>query len=41
MSIVKEIIDIHHGRIDIESALGKGTSVTVWLPEGALQNSFS
>ncbi len=33
MSIVKEIIELHHGRIDIQTALGAGTTVTVWLPE--------
>ena len=33
MSIVKEIVGIHGGRIDIRSALGKGTAVTLWLPE--------
>lgn len=32
MSIVKEIVDIHHGRVEIASALGSGTQVTVWLP---------
>jgi len=32
MSIVKEIIDIHGGRIDILSVPGQGTTVTIWLP---------
>ena len=32
LSIVKHIVLLHHGTIDIESALGKGTSVTVNLP---------
>lgn len=29
MSIVKEIMDLHQGRIDIESTLGQGTRVTL------------
>jgi signal transduction histidine kinase len=32
MSIVKEIVDIHGGRVEIESAPGAGTAVTLWLP---------
>lgn len=32
MSIVKEIIDLHHGTIEIESEIGVGTMVTLWLP---------
>ncbi len=32
MSIVKEIVDIHRGKVEITSALGRGTAVTVWLP---------
>jgi PAS domain S-box-containing protein len=32
MSIVKEIIDLHRGHVEVESELGKGTSVTLWLP---------
>jgi two-component system phosphate regulon sensor histidine kinase PhoR len=32
LSIVKHIVLLHHGTINIESALGKGTSVTVNLP---------
>ena len=33
MSIVKEIIDIHHGHIDIRSSFGQGTTMTIYLPE--------
>lgn len=32
MSIVKEIVDFQHGRVDISSTFGKGTTVTIWLP---------
>ncbi len=32
MSIVKEIVDRHGGRIAIDSAPGRGTRVTLWLP---------
>lgn len=32
MSLVKEIIELHHGSVDIHSAVGVGTTVTLWLP---------
>ena len=32
LAITKQIIDHHHGKIAIESELGKGTTVTVILP---------
>jgi PAS domain S-box-containing protein len=32
MTILKEIIDLHGGRIVVESAVGVGTEVTVYLP---------
>lgn len=32
MSIVREIVGLHHGRVDLESAPGIGTRVTIWLP---------
>ncbi len=35
MSIVKEIMDIHGGRVEIVSAPGEGTIVTLWLPRAA------
>jgi len=33
MSIVREIIEIHGGEVNVESKLGEGTTVTLWLPE--------
>ena len=35
MSIVKEILDIHGGRVEIASVPGAGTAVTLWLPRAA------
>jgi len=32
MSLVEEIMDLHGGEIDIDSAPGIGTRVTLWLP---------
>ncbi|MCD4819426.1 MAG: HAMP domain-containing protein [Candidatus Cloacimonetes bacterium] len=32
LSIVKHIIQLHKGRIDIQSEFGKRTSVKIWLP---------
>ncbi|MDE6761604.1 MAG: cell wall metabolism sensor histidine kinase WalK [Lachnospiraceae bacterium] len=36
LSIVKHVVQIHHGEIQVESEPGKGTQVTVILPEQAL-----
>ncbi len=35
LCIVKEIVDLHGGRIDLQSEIGRGTTVTIWLPERA------
>jgi len=35
MTILKEIIDLHGGRIVVESAVGVGTEVTLYLPAAA------
>lgn len=35
MSIVKEIIELHGGALDVSSTLGEGTLVSLWLPESA------
>jgi signal transduction histidine kinase len=32
MSLVKEIMDSHGGVVEVESALGEGTSAALWLP---------
>jgi signal transduction histidine kinase len=32
MSIVKEIIELHGGQLEITSKVGAGTTVTIWLP---------
>jgi signal transduction histidine kinase/HAMP domain-containing protein len=32
MSIVKEIIELHGGNVELESQIGIGTAVTLWLP---------
>ncbi len=32
LTIVKRIVDFYHGRIDVQSALGEGSTFTVWLP---------
>ncbi len=34
LTIVNEIVRVHHGRITIQSALRKGTTVSVFLPSG-------
>jgi signal transduction histidine kinase len=31
VSVVYEIVKSHHGNIDVESELGKGTSITICL----------
>lgn len=35
VSVVYEIVKSHHGDIDVESKLGKGTSITICLPQEA------
>ena len=32
LAIVKHIVERHRGRLDIASAVGKGTTVTILLP---------
>jgi signal transduction histidine kinase len=34
MSIVKEIIELHGGELEITSKVGAGTTITIWLPAG-------
>lgn len=35
VSIVKEIMELMGGRLDVSSELGKGTTMTLWLPKEA------
>ncbi|MBT4041290.1 MAG: sensor histidine kinase [Rhodospirillales bacterium] len=35
LSIAKSLADLHDGEIDIQSTVGKGTTVTITLPNGA------
>lgn len=35
LSIVRSIVEMHHGRVSIQSAVGRGTTVTVLLPREA------
>jgi signal transduction histidine kinase len=37
MSLVKEIMDLHQGRVDLASKPGHGTMVTLWLPLAAVR----
>lgn len=41
MSIVKEIVLLHGGLVTLESALGTGTTVTLWLPAAPSLSSDS
>jgi len=40
MSLVKEIMEIHQGRVEIESTPGQGTQVTLWLPAARSRPTF-
>lgn len=33
MCLVKEIVELHQGRVELQSAPGAGTTVTLWWPE--------
>lgn len=33
MSIVKQIVEFHGGKVDVDSELGVGTRVTIWIPQ--------
>jgi signal transduction histidine kinase len=33
LALVKEIVEIHGGQVELRSAPGEGTAVTLWLPK--------
>lgn len=33
LSLVQRLVELHHGRIDLQSTVGKGSTFTVWLPQ--------
>lgn len=35
MSLVKEVVELHDGSVEVESEQGVGTTVTLWLPAGS------
>lgn len=35
LAVVKEIVELHGGSVDLESEYGKGTRITLWLPLSA------
>jgi len=37
LAISKEIVELHHGWIDVESSEQAGTTFTVWLPQAAAE----
>jgi len=34
LALVKELIDLHHGRVEVSSELGQGSCFTLWLQRG-------
>ncbi|MEO1187369.1 MAG: ATP-binding protein, partial [Cyanobacteria bacterium J06636_27] len=32
LALTKQLIQLHRGRIDVESTVGKGSIFTVWIP---------
>jgi two-component system phosphate regulon sensor histidine kinase PhoR len=40
MPIVKQIIEMHRGEVDVESERGVGTTFTVFLPADARQSTL-
>lgn len=41
MCLVKEIMDVHGGSVEVDSEYGEGTEVTLWLPELNEAQKFS
>lgn len=39
LALTKQLVELHGGRIDVESVVGKGSLFTVWLPDQPLVSS--
>ena len=39
LAIIKEIVQLHGGRVDLHSEFGKGTQITLWLPLAAASST--
>jgi signal transduction histidine kinase len=35
LAIVKHLVEAHEGKVSAESAVGRGTEIVVWFPDGA------
>lgn len=33
LSLIQRLVELHHGKIELESEVGKGSSFSVWLPQ--------
>ena len=40
LAMVKQIAELHGGRVSVESEVGKGSTFTVIFPDGNGQNRF-
>jgi signal transduction histidine kinase len=41
MSIVKEIVELHGGELEVTSKAGTGSTVTIWLPSAEYRTDSS
>lgn len=40
MALVKEIMDLHNGEVDVQSVLGEGTTIGLWFPVNQIENEL-
>ena len=39
LALTKQLVQMHRGRIDVQSTVGKGSTFTVWIPQQLAVNS--